>query len=90
MNKNLSNPAQNSRRPMKLIVSIILGVVAFSALIGFAVANSGASNSSGVAAPSQPVSVAGLRLPAVSGNQVALNDYLGQKPVLLYFSMGVG
>ncbi len=90
MNKSLSYPGRNSRRPMKLIVAVILGVIAFSALMGYAVANSRASNSSGVAAPSQPVSVAGLRLPAVGGNQVALSDYVGQKPVLLYFSMGVG
>ncbi|GEM_PF-7020360 len=90
MNKSLSNQAQNSRRPMKLIVPVILGVIAFGALIGFAIANSEAPNSSGVATSSKPVSVAGIQLPAVGGNQITLSDYVGQRPVLLYFSMGVG
>ena len=29
-------------------------------------------------------------LTSASGDQVSLDDYLGQRPVLLYFSMGPG
>lgn len=29
-------------------------------------------------------------LPSASGEQISLSDYAGQKPVLLYFSMGPG
>lgn len=31
-----------------------------------------------------------FELPSVAGGEVRLSDYLGQKPVLLYFSMGPG
>ena len=29
-------------------------------------------------------------LPAAAGGRVSLDDYVGEKPVLLYFSMGPG
>lgn len=90
MNGSLSNPASNNQRLIKLMLPIVLAVFVFTALIGFAVANSGPSNARDVAAPSKPVSVAGIHLPAVGGNQVALSDYVGHEPTLLYFSMGVG
>ena len=32
----------------------------------------------------------GFTLPSASGQQVALADFTGHKPVLLYFSMGPG
>jgi len=32
----------------------------------------------------------GFTLPSASGRQVALADFTGHKPVLLYFSMGPG
>lgn len=31
-----------------------------------------------------------FELPSAAGGEVRLSDYLGQKPVLLYFSMGPG
>lgn len=90
MNRSLSDPAHNNQRPIKRIPTIVLGVFVFTALIGFAIANSGPSASRDIVAPSKPVSVAGIQLPAVGGNQVALSDYVGHEPTLLYFSMGIG
>jgi len=89
MNKNLNYAADNRQRSMKLILPIVVAVLLLGGLLAFAVA-SGNTTSSGVSTPSKPVSVAGIQLPAVGGNQITLSDYVGQKPVLLYFSMGVG
>jgi cytochrome oxidase Cu insertion factor (SCO1/SenC/PrrC family) len=63
----------------------ILGVLT-SALV-FAVACGESSDqrslSEGAAAPN-------FTLPSAAGEKVALSDYAGEKPVLLYFSMGPG
>lgn len=89
MNKNRNYTAVHRQRSIKLIVPIVVAALLLGGLLAFAVA-SGNTTSSGVAAPSKLVSVAGIQLPAVGGNQVLLSDYLGHGPVLLYFSMGVG
>lgn len=40
--------------------------------------------------PSEGDRAPGFELPAADGGRVALADFLGKKPVLLYFSMGPG
>lgn len=44
--------------------------------------------------PSSPIAkgrtAPSFDLPSATGEQVALSDYVGHKPVLLYFSMGPG
>jgi cytochrome oxidase Cu insertion factor (SCO1/SenC/PrrC family) len=69
------------RSVLVLAVSVLLLAVACTSD-----AVSGASESSlskGDQAPS-------FSLPSASGEQVALSDFIGRKPVLLYFSMGPG
>jgi cytochrome oxidase Cu insertion factor (SCO1/SenC/PrrC family) len=40
--------------------------------------------------PSKGDRAPGFTLPSASGDNVALSDFAGRKPVLLYFSMGPG
>lgn len=42
------------------------------------------------APPSEGDQAPAFSLPSVSGENVALSDFAGRKPVLLYFSMGPG
>lgn len=72
--------------------SVLRAVTAFAGLLLFACqAGDGSSTS--------PTAIRGLQegqlapsfeLPAAGGGDVRLSDYLGEKPVLLYFSMGPG
>jgi hypothetical protein len=61
-------------------------------LLSFAACGSGAETRGDGAEPTLRVGekAPGFALPAVGGGSVALDDYRGRKPVLLYFSMGPG
>jgi cytochrome oxidase Cu insertion factor (SCO1/SenC/PrrC family) len=71
---------------MKLRVAVAVAL----ALIALAAACRSGTNPD----PSNPIAkgkaAPGFVLPSASGEQVALSDFVGHRPVLLYFSMGPG
>ncbi len=89
MNRNLSDGTIVKRRPTKLLVAGAATLLLFLTMLVVAVTQSAAPGAGGVAAPSRPA-VGGIQLAAVKGDEVVLSDYVGRKPTLLYFSMGVG
>jgi hypothetical protein len=66
-------------------------LVAAASLILLAVAcESGADPGAGDAFLSEGDRAPDFALPSAGGGQIALSDFEGRKPVLLYFSMGPG
>jgi hypothetical protein len=81
--RRLSGP---DGRAMKLrsALAVALSLMAFAVACSSGTeARLGSPIAKGEAAP-------GFALPSATGERVALSDFVGHKPVLLYFSMGPG
>jgi cytochrome oxidase Cu insertion factor (SCO1/SenC/PrrC family) len=63
---------------------------ALAALILLAASCGSETGAEGDAPPSEGDRAPDFTLPSASGGTVALSDFAGKKPVLLYFSMGPG
>ena len=69
---------------VRIAVAVALPLLAFAvACRGGTEPDPGSPIAKGRTAPS-------FDLPSASGEQVALSDFVGHRPVLLYFSMGPG
>jgi cytochrome oxidase Cu insertion factor (SCO1/SenC/PrrC family) len=70
--------------------TVALVTIALASIVG---ASCGASGEAGPTRE-RPVregnSAPAFTLPSAQGGEVSLQDYMGQRPVLLYFSMGPG
>ena len=74
--------------------SVTLGAVLLSLLVLLAACEAGGGQPQGSSAGSAPLTegdpAPDFQLPSAADGAVRLSDYRGEKPVLLYFSMGPG
>ncbi len=73
----------------RALVLLLLGAASLT-LLAACSSETSQGDSGGTSAPTVGASAPGFSLPSAQGDTISLAQFRGNKPVLLYFSMGPG